>query len=334
MAYQPKFTVSAYLLGVIEEIAALREKIAAASIQVSWIPALQKDSRSRNTHSSTAIEGNPLTLEQVRLLADGQALAGVQDRSQREVLNYFAGLRYIEKHARSKSITRGQLLALHRVLASGAMDQGVAGHYLRTNVRVGGYQPPPHAQVPALMADLLAWWNQESQAWSPILTSAIIHYRFEAIHPFADGNGRTGRALALWELYRRGFDSQHIFSVDEGYWEERPRYYHELDAVRSHDDDLTHWLEYTAELLLETLRRVWQRIQRLAVTTQAPRLVLRPRQEQLLQLLQHHQNMAPAKIWKALDISKQGALDLLQPLLKAGVVKRVGTRKSGSYRLA
>jgi len=43
-----------------------------------------------------------------------------------------------------------------------------------------------------------------SRELSPVLSSAILHHRFESIHPFADGNGRTGRALALWELYRRG----------------------------------------------------------------------------------------------------------------------------------
>ena len=86
-----------------------------------------------------------------------------------------------------------------------------------------------------------------------------MHYRFEAIHPFADGNGRTGRALALWELYRRGFDSHHIFSVDEFYWEDRPRYYAALQAVRRPGDDLTSWLEYSAEGLQQTLERAWQR---------------------------------------------------------------------------
>ena len=94
------------------------------------------------------------------------------------------------------------------------------------------------------MFELLAWWNQESARLSPVLSSAILHYRFEAIHPFADGNGRTGRALALWELYRRGFDTHHIFSVDEFYWEDRPRYYAALDAVRREGGDLTGWIEY------------------------------------------------------------------------------------------
>jgi hypothetical protein len=50
-----------------------------------------------------------------------------------------------------------------------------------------------------------------------------------------------------WELYRRGFDSNHIFSVDEYYWEDLSRYYGALQAVRVNGDDLTSWLEYNAE---------------------------------------------------------------------------------------
>lgn len=80
--------------------------------------------------------------------------------------------------------------------------------------------------------EFLGWWNKDSTGLSPVPSSAIVHYRFEAIHPFADGNGRTGRAPALWELYRRGFESHRIFSVDEFYREDRPRYYAALQAVR------------------------------------------------------------------------------------------------------
>jgi len=62
---EPIFTITSALLARVEQIAAVRERIQAATIQVRWIPALQKDTRTRNTHSSTAIEGNPLTLEQL-----------------------------------------------------------------------------------------------------------------------------------------------------------------------------------------------------------------------------------------------------------------------------
>jgi len=67
MSYQPKFSITPALLTRVEGIAALRERIHGAVVQVPWIPALQKDTRARNTHSSTDIEGNPLTLEPVAM---------------------------------------------------------------------------------------------------------------------------------------------------------------------------------------------------------------------------------------------------------------------------
>ena len=333
MAYQPVFTISSALLGTIEEIVALREKILSATVQVAWIPTLQKDSRVRNTHSSTAIEGNPLTLEQVRALEEGQPLMAVTERSRREVLNYFAGLRFMEKRVNKKPVTHEDILKLHAIIGGMVMDQGRAGRYRDIRVRVGRYLPPPPEQVSGLMSELLGWWNEEASKWSPVVTSVIIHYRFEEIHPFADGNGRTGRTLALWELYRRGFDTHHIFSVDEFYWENRPRYYESLDAVRKARGDLTGWLEYTAEGLRLTLEKVWSRAQRLMAESGSKRIVLRPRQEKLLNMLRDHASLTPRQIWEGLGVSRQGAMDLLKPLIEAGLVQRVGTKKSGRYML-
>jgi len=334
VSYQPQFTITAGLLTRIEAIAALRERILAATVQVPWIPALQKDTRLRNTHSSTAIEGNPLTLEQVRAVEEGRDLAGVTGRAKREVLNYFAALRFIERNLKKSPLTHEEMLRLHKIIADQVMDQGTAGRYRMIRVRVGRYVPPPVEDVSGLMFELLEWWNMESGKQSPVISSAIIHHRFESIHPFPDGNGRMGRALALWELYRRGFDTHHIFSVDEFYWEDRPRYYRALDLVRQQGDDLTSWLEYAAEGLRVTLEKVWTRVQRLSAESGREKLVLRPKQEQLLQMLRDHKSMTPQEIWDGIGVSKQGALDLLRPLIQAGLVKRVGTRKSGRYILA
>ena len=332
MSYRPQFTITPALLARVEAVAVLRERIQGATVQVAWIPALQKDTRARNAHSSTAIEGNPLTLEQVRAVEEGELLS-VPTRARREIVNYFAALRHIEKQAATKRITHEDVLRLHGIMAGEVMDQGEAGRYRTMRVRVGPYVPPPPGEVSGLMFEFLEWWNVESRILSPVLSSAIVHYRFEAIHPFADGNGRTGRALALWELYRRGFDSHHIFSVDEYYWEDRPRYYAALQAVRQQGEDLTSWLDYCAQGLQQTLERVWQRVQQFSASRGRPQLVLRPKQEQLLQLLRTRGSLTPREIWDGLRISKQGAMDLLRPLLKAGLVKRVGTLKHGRYVL-
>lgn len=332
MSYVPHFTITPALLAEVEQVAALRERIQSAVVDLAWIPALQKDTRTRNTHASTAIEGNPLTLEQVRALEEGRELSASGERSKREVLNYFAGLRFVEKHADEARLGHEHLFELHRILAGQVMDQGEAGKYRVVQVRVGAYMPPPPAEVSGLMFELLDWWNSEAPKLSSVLSSAILHYRFESIHPFADGNGRTGRALALWELYRRGFDTHHIFSVDEYYWEDRPRYYEALQQVREVGEDLSAWLEYCTIGLKQTLERAWIRIQSLQVDS-GEKLVLRPKQEQLLHLLRDHGGMYPSEIWVALDVSRQGAMNLLRPLIDAGIVEKVGGRKTGRYVL-
>lgn len=332
MAYVPFFYITPVLLAEVEQVAAFRERIQNAVVDLAWIPALQKDTRTRNVHASTAIEGNPLTLEQVRALEEGRELSTPGARPMREVINYFAGLRYMEKHAAKKAFHHADILELHRILAGEVMDQGEAGKYRMIAVQVGQYHPPPPDAVSGLMFELLEWWNSAAAKLSPVLSSAILHYRFEAIQPFADGNGRTGRALALWELYRRGFDTHHIFAVDEYYWEDRRAYYAALQGVREAGEDMSAWLEYCAAGLRQTLERVLLRIQTLQVGS-AEKLVLRPRQEQLLYLLRDHGGMAPAEIWAALGVSRQGAMDLLRPLLYAGVVEKIGGNKTGRYVL-
>lgn len=334
MRYEPVFTVSPRLLSLIEEIAALRQHVIGAAVQVAWIPRLQHEARVRNTHSSTAIEGNPLTQAQVRALANGRDVPAIADRARLEVLNYFAGLQLIEEHADKRSVTRRDVLRLHAIAARGVMDQGREGEFRRIQVWVGGHAPPPSERVEELMTALLSWWNGPARKLTPVISSAVVHYRFEEIHPFGDGNGRVGRLLAMWELYRRGFDTQHIFAVDEYYWHDRPRYYRQLAAVRKQGGDLTGWLEYTAEGLLAALGDVRDRIQAIAAETGREPILLRPRQEQLLRMLRDEGPLAPRRIWEALGVSRQGAMDLLRPLLAAGLVRRVGTKKSGKYTLA
>jgi len=330
MPCTPRFHISPHLIKIIEEISSYRQRIVAATVQVPWIPVLQRDARTRTTHSSTAIEGNPLTLEEVRALEEGRPVPEAGGRARQEILNQLAALRFVEKNQQKKTITSGDLFRLHKLIASGVMDQGVAGQYRTFAVRVGSYFPPPAHEVPRLMQEYLQWWNEKASEWPAVVSSAILHYHFESIHPFGDGNGRMGRALALWELYRRDFDTHHIFSVDEIYWEDRPRYYAQLDAVRRAKGDLTGWLEYSAEALHLTLERVLERIERLAAKGTG-KIVLTPKQEKLLHLLRDKGHLAPSEIWQRLKVTKQGAMKILNPLLAAGLIRRIGTRKSGKY---
>jgi DNA-binding MarR family transcriptional regulator len=78
------------------------------------------------------------------------------------------------------------------------------------------------------------------------------------------------------------------------------------------------------------LERAWIRIQDFQAQPGA-RLLLRPRQEEMLKLLRERGSMAPKEIWEALGVSRQGAIDLLRPLLDAGLVEKVGGKRTGRY---
>ncbi len=334
MPYEPRFQTTPHLLKVLEEISAFNARIQGALISVSWTPILQKDAQARQAHGSTAIEGNPLTLAEVKILADGGALPHAKPRAVQEVINYFAALRFVEKNSKAKNITSRDILEIHSIIGQkGALDREPVGLFRSYAVRVGGHQPPKAKELSRLTSDLLDWLNGPGRAWPAVVSSAILHYQFECIHPFGDGNGRVGRVLATWELYRRQFDTRHIFAVDEVLLEDRQSYYRALSRAQAQGHDLTGWIEFIAEVINEALSRVWKRIESASMAGKGQSLRLTPKQERLLALLRARP-MGISEIQKILGVTKPGAHHILKPLLAAGLARREGGHKTGKYRLS
>jgi Fic family protein len=333
MPYVPRFSTTPHLLKVLEEMTILHGRIAGGTVGVRWVPSLQKEIRERQTHGSTAIEGNPLSLAEVRLLSEGGDLPSAEPRAKQEIFNYFAALRWLEQKKGSRGIDEKGILKIHSLIGQkSALDRGPFGAYRNFDVRVGRHVAPPAKEVSRLMEDLLQWLNGAGQAWPAVIGSAILHFQFEFIHPFGDGNGRVGRLLATWELYRRQFDTQHIFAVDEVLLENRAAYYRNLDFAQTEGHDLTRWVEFISETVAEALRRAWRRVQALHISSKGHRLVLTPKQERLLAIL-HRGPQSISEIQAEFKLTKPGAHFILKPLLAAGLVKREGGHKTGRYRL-
>ncbi|MBI4055556.1 MAG: Fic family protein [Elusimicrobia bacterium] len=334
MPYNPSFQTTPHLLKVLEEITALNARIQGATIGVGWVPSLQKDATARQVHGSTAIEGNPLTLAEVKILAEGGNLPHAKPRAIQEVLNYFAALRFIEKNAKVKEIHIRDILKLHSIIGQkGALDREPVGLLRPYAVKVGGHLPPPAKEVPGLMTDLLAWINGPGRTWPAVVSSAILHYQFEFIHPFGDGNGRVGRALATWELYRRQFDSHHIFATDEVLLEDRQSYYRAFHRAQTQGHDLSGWVEFIAEAVNEALRQAWSRIEAVSASVKGKQITLTPKQEKLMALLRQAP-LGIQEIQTELKVTKPGAHHILKPLLNADLIKREGGHKTGKYRIA
>jgi Fic family protein len=333
MPFNPKFVPTRHLLKVIEKAAELKSKIQSASIGVSWLPDMQREALARQTHGSTAIEGNPLTLPQIKTLAAGGTLPGAKPRAVQEILNYFEVLRYIGKHSDIKAIQVPQILKLHAMIGrKDALDRGPVGEFRDYKVFVADHTPPPPASVPYMTEELCDWLNGPGREWPALVSSAILHYQFEHIHPFGDGNGRVGRALAMWELYRKQFDTSHIFAVDEVFFEDRQAYYRALDRVPKEGGDVSGWVEYSSEAVLEALDRTWKRIDSIRAISGGKQISLTKNQERLLGLLKE----APhgiQEIMSALEVTKPGAHFILKPLLETGLIKRIGGHKTGKYHV-
>lgn len=335
--YEPVYRITPYLLNLIDEAGTLRSWIENATLKVAWLPTLQKESRIKKTRASTNIEGNPLSLIQVEAIEKGERI-GVPQIYEREVKNYLAAMRWIERYASSK-ISEKSILQLHKILTQDILKDEKCGKYKsRQNYVVNErgiriYTPPSPEETPKLMGQLIEWLNSgKEQKLHSILVCAIFHHRLVSIHPFSDGNGRIARVLTTWILYQRGFDINHIFSLDDFFASDRKRYYQKIEQAREIDNNLTFWIEYVAEGIIKTLQDVKKRIEGLQVYPKI-KVALSPRQEEILRILRDMPFAQVNELQKKLKLTRSRINQLLTPLIKDGLVRKEGQSKATRYSL-
>ncbi|MBI3564064.1 MAG: Fic family protein [Elusimicrobia bacterium] len=338
--YRPRFRISPELLNLLTEATELRSWIARAVVDVPWLPALQRDTAARLAHSSTAIEGNPLGLPEVEAIARGEE-TGAADAAAREVKDHLAAMRWVWGRKPGSPVAEKDLLRLHALLTAKSLPAEQAGRYKSKVNRVVDhagrtvYAPPGPEQAAPLTRELVAWiGGLDAARLHPAIVGAVAHHRLVSIHPFADGNGRVARALGVWLLYTRGFDTEHLFALDEFYEADRQRYYDKLQQARDLDDDLSYWIEYAAEGVVATLQRTRDRVMSLKVTEKAPRIRLTKRQEEVLRFLRDRGRSKAPDIEAAFGLTRARVGQILKPLVDAGLVAREGRTRATTYRLS
>jgi Fic family protein len=338
--YKPRLQISPDLLGLLTTATELTAWISQAVVDVAWLPALQRDTAARLAHSSTAIEGNLLALPEVEALARGET-TGAPDKAAQEIKNYLAAMRWVWSRKPGSAVSEKELLHLHGLLTNKILAPAQAGRYKTKQNRVIDakgrtvYMPAGPEQAKALTRQLVAWINGAQAArLHPVIVGAVAHHRLVSIHPFADGNGRISRALGVWLLYTRGFDTQHLFALDEFYEADRRLYYDKIQQARDLDDDLSYWLEYAALAVVETLKKTRDRIMSLKVSAKAPRVRLTKRQEDVLRFLRDRGRAKSPDIEGAFGVSRARVGQIVKPLVDAGLVLREGRTRATTYRLA
>lgn len=220
--------------------------------------------------------------------------------------------------------------------------QIVSGHHGRWIVH---YEAPPSQDVPKEMQQFIQWFNdtapdgQQAIPFGPI-RAAIAHLYFESIHPFEDGNGRIGRAIAEKALSQNlGYPV--MLSLSQAIELDKKAYYAALNLA-SHSNDITAWLDYFTQTLLVAQRYVEQQINftlKKSAYFNKFEYNLNERQLKVIQkMLQSgttpfEGGMSAKKYMAITGISKATATRDLQDLLAIGAVRQIGEGRSVRYEL-
>lgn len=327
-----QYRITNRTLNTIVRITKLAEAIASKKIPPAAYRSIVKESLAKAAHYSTRIEGNPLTLEQVKSLLDGREIIA-QRRAKNEVLNYIRVLENILAYQKDGYVGLKDILRMHGDLTEGTLDNPLACGRLRDvqNYVVSGsrviYTPPPPEKVKTMMDELVSWTNSdEARGLHPVIQAGVSHYALVMIHPFEDGNGRVARALATLILRIRGFDKKGIYAVDEYYEGDREAYYRALRQVDESKGDLTNWIEYYTEGVLYSMNTIQGIIRSLERSAS-----LSPRQRRALKHVIKQGYITNKEYRKINSVSNKTAYHDLKEMVEKGVLVDEGKGRAKKY---
>ncbi len=343
--FSPNFNYTHKIVKNLIDIASARETILNAYLVPKWEVSLRRDALIRAAHASTAIEGNPLSLEEVSQLARGIKVTATR-KAQQEVINYLKVLENIEKYQEQGKITGKTILKLHKDITRETLEAPEhEGRYRELQVYVGNritgeviFMPPSPEEVPALMSGFIEWLNSsDSSQLNPVIIAGISHYEFVRIHPFVDGNGRTARALATLILYLREFDIKKFFALDDYYDSDRTAYYNALKSVDQETLDLTDWLGYFTEGVLLSISKAKGKVLQLSLEKHKKeakgQVALTEKQMKIIEHIISNERITSSEIQKMFKISRQAAHKEILKLIELNLIEQKGTGKAVYYVL-
>lgn len=237
---------------------------------------LKRVALNKGAQATTAIEGNTLSDEEVRQVAEGESLPpskGYQEQEVRNVLDAMNGiLKDVVGSELTPSVSPALMLRFHEWIGSdlGEYFDAIPGQF-RTDERVVGPYKCPRASDVHPLVDLFCEWLQDEFASADrplvfadaVIQAIVTHVYVEWIHPFGDGNGRTGRLLEFYLLLSAGNPDIGSHILSNFYNETRAEYYRQLHQANN-DRDLSVFIAYAVQGyrdgLLETLKSI-QKIQ-------------------------------------------------------------------------
>lgn len=292
---------------------------------------------------SSRIEGTKTNIEEA--LQDREEISEEQRDDWEEVQNYIKALNLAIRSLDDLPLSSRLIRMAHETLLQGVRGKHkIPGQFRTSQNWIGGasiadatFIPPPHTEVARLMGDLEKFSHSTDIRLPHLLKIALIHYQFETIHPFLDGNGRVGRLLITLYLVEKGILKRPILYLSDFFERNRHLYYDNLMRVRSHDD-IRQWFKFflvgvietakgsigTFDSIMKLQREVDAKIQGLGARTSNARTVVG---QLYLKPLTNVQKTA-----ELTGLSMPSSYTLVRELEQLGILKEItGAKKGKQY---
>lgn len=275
---------------------------------------LHRTNRIKTIKGTLAIEGNTLSDEQITAVLDDKPVIAPINEVQ-EVRNAIKAYELMDS---LNPYSVEDLLKAHATMEAGLIDD--AGHFRRGGAGVMSgeniiHYAPDADRVPYLINDLFEWLATTEE--HPLVASCVFHYEFEFIHPFADGNGRTGR---LWQtlILSRWRDIFKNLPIENIVYKYQQEYYRAI-AISGGADGCTPFIKFVLGVIAEVVS-----------PTEQPSLST---QERILRELQRNPKITRNELSQIIGVSPDGVKYHLQKLSKEGIIKRIGSPRSGEWEV-
>lgn len=209
-------------------------------------------------NKSSRIEGTRTTIEED--LLDVADVNPEKRDDWEEVQNYVKATNYgVQRISDGFPVCTRLIREIHKILMTGVRGEHKTPGEFRTSQNwIGGSMPstavyvsPPHTEVSECLSDFEKFINNEEIDTPDLIKIAILHYQFESIHPFLDGNGRIGRLLVPLYIQSKGMLQKSCLYISDYIERNKDTYYDMLTRVRTHND-MIGWIKFFLEAVIET----------------------------------------------------------------------------------
>jgi len=289
---------------------------------------------------SSKIEGTKTNIEDALM---DLALSQVDDWT--EVQNYIAAMNYGMERLQQLPFSSRLIKETHAILLKGTRgEQKHPGNFRTSQNWIGGatiadaiFVPPVHTSIADLMSDMEKFAHNETEYFPELLKIALIHYQFETIHPFLDGNGRVGRLFITLYLVSKGILTQPILYLSDFFEKNRSNYYDNLMNTRLHNN-ITQWFKFFLVGVIETATKgisTFDQLLRLQKVSEIKINTLGSRAANAQKVLQHlYQKpvINTAAIGRVAGLSAASAYKLAGDMERLGIIKETtGAQRGKSY---